>query len=56
MSSLPPLAQASDVVARLGRNITAQENLVKQLRQNRDYASVVAPFDGVVTQRNIDFG
>jgi RND family efflux transporter MFP subunit len=37
-------------------NVTAQENLVKQLRQNRDYASVVAPFDGVVTQRNIDVG
>jgi RND family efflux transporter MFP subunit len=37
-------------------NITAQENLVKQLRQNRDYASVSAPFDGVITQRNVDVG
>jgi RND family efflux transporter MFP subunit len=37
-------------------NVTAQENLVKQLRQNRDYASVVAPFDGVITQRNVDIG
>jgi RND family efflux transporter MFP subunit len=37
-------------------NIAAQESLVKQLRQNRDYASVVAPFDGVITQRNIDVG
>ena len=37
-------------------NVTAQENLVKQLRQNRNYASVVAPFDGVITQRNIDLG
>jgi RND family efflux transporter MFP subunit len=37
-------------------NVTAQENLVKQLRQNRDYASVVAPFDGVITQRNVDVG
>jgi RND family efflux transporter MFP subunit len=26
------------------------------LRQNRDYASIVAPFDGVVTQRNVDVG
>jgi RND family efflux transporter MFP subunit len=43
-------------VAAAKHNITAQENLVKQLRQNRDYASVVAPFDGVVTQRNIDVG
>jgi RND family efflux transporter MFP subunit len=39
------------------RNITwAQENLVKQLHQQRDYASVVAPFDGVITQRNVDLG
>jgi RND family efflux transporter MFP subunit len=37
-------------------NVTAQENLVKQLHQNRDYASVVAPFDGVITQRNVDVG
>jgi RND family efflux transporter MFP subunit len=37
-------------------NVTAQEKLVKQLRQNRDYASVVAPFDGVITQRNVDVG
>ena len=37
-------------------NVTAQENLVKQLRQNRDYASVVAPFDGIITQRNVDVG
>jgi RND family efflux transporter MFP subunit len=26
------------------------------LRQNRDYASVLAPFDGVITQRNVDVG
>jgi RND family efflux transporter MFP subunit len=37
-------------------NVTAQENLVKQLRQGRDYASLVAPFDGVITQRNVDVG
>jgi RND family efflux transporter MFP subunit len=34
----------------------AQENLLSVLRQNRDYASVVAPFDGVITQRNVDVG
>ena len=28
----------------------------RQLHQNRDYASVVAPFDGVITQRNVDVG
>jgi multidrug efflux pump subunit AcrA (membrane-fusion protein) len=37
-------------------NVTAQENVVKQLRQDRDYASVVAPFDGVITQPNVDVG
>jgi RND family efflux transporter MFP subunit len=37
-------------------NVTAQENLLKQLRQNRDYALVVAPFDGVIAQRNVDVG
>ena len=43
-------------VAAAKHNVTAQENQVKQLYQNRDYASVVAPFDGVITQRNVDVG
>ena len=30
-------------------NVAAQENLLRVLRQNRDYALVVAPFDGVIT-------
>lgn len=37
-------------------NIAAQENQLRVLHQNRDYASVVAPFEGVITQRNIDVG
>jgi hypothetical protein len=37
-------------------NVAAQENLLRVLRQNRDYASVVAPFDGIITQRNVDLG
>ena len=37
-------------------NVSAQERLLRVLRQNRAYASVVAPFDGVVTQRNVDVG
>src|SRR3984957_4089922 len=37
-------------------NATAQEHLLRMLRQDRDYALVVAPFDGVVTQRNVDVG
>jgi RND family efflux transporter MFP subunit len=43
-------------VAVAQHNVSAQENLIKQLRQNRDYASVIAPFDGVITQRNVDVG
>src|SRR5439155_7395180 len=37
-------------------NVAAQENLLKILRQQKAYQSVVAPFDGVVTQRNVDVG
>ena len=49
--------KAQDAVVDAAKhNVTAQENLVKQLRQDRDYASVVAPFDGVITQRNVDLG
>jgi RND family efflux transporter MFP subunit len=37
-------------------NVTAQENLLKVLRQDRQYALVIAPFDGVITKRNVDVG
>ena len=37
-------------------NVAAQEKMLMTLRQNRSYASVVAPFDGVITQRNVDVG
>lgn len=37
-------------------NVTAQENLLKTLRQDRNYALVTAPFNGVITQRNVDIG
>jgi RND family efflux transporter MFP subunit len=37
-------------------NVAAQENQLKVLHQNRDYASVIAPFDGVITKRNVDVG
>jgi RND family efflux transporter MFP subunit len=43
-------------VAAAQHNVAAQENLLKVLRQNRDYALVIAPFDGIITQRNIDVG
>jgi RND family efflux transporter MFP subunit len=37
-------------------NIAAQESLIRVLRQQKAYQTVVAPFDGVITQRAIDVG
>jgi RND family efflux transporter MFP subunit len=37
-------------------NDVAQENAIRVLRQQRDYLTVTAPFDGVVTMRNVDAG
>jgi RND family efflux transporter MFP subunit len=37
-------------------NIAAQQALIQVLSQQRDYLSVIAPFDGIVTQRNVDTG
>jgi RND family efflux transporter MFP subunit len=37
-------------------NVTAQEAQLSVLNQQKIYQRVVAPFDGVVTQRNIDVG
>jgi RND family efflux transporter MFP subunit len=37
-------------------NITAQEAQIRILEQEKAYQRVVAPFDGVITQRNIDNG
>jgi RND family efflux transporter MFP subunit len=37
-------------------NIVAQEAQLRVLNQQKSYLSVVAPFDGVITQRNIDVG
>lgn len=37
-------------------NVVAQQALIRVLKQQKDYQSVVAPFDGIVTQRNIDTG
>ena len=53
---LQTLKAREAAVAVAQHNVTAQESLVKQLHQNRDYASVIAPFDGVITQRNVDLG
>jgi RND family efflux transporter MFP subunit len=43
-------------VAVASANITAQEAQLRVLNQQKTYLSVVAPFDGVITQRNIDVG
>jgi RND family efflux transporter MFP subunit len=37
-------------------NIDAQAALIRMLRQQKAYQSVVAPFDGIITQRNVDTG
>jgi RND family efflux transporter MFP subunit len=37
-------------------NVTAQEAQLRVLNQQKTYQSVVAPFDGVITQRNVDIG
>jgi RND family efflux transporter MFP subunit len=37
-------------------NITAQQAQIRVLEQEKAYQRVVAPFDGVVTQRNVDNG
>jgi len=37
-------------------NIAAQQAQIRILEQEKDYQRVVAPFDGVITQRNIDNG
>jgi RND family efflux transporter MFP subunit len=43
-------------VAVAAANITAQGAQLRVLNQQKLYQSVIAPFDGVVTQRNIDIG
>jgi RND family efflux transporter MFP subunit len=49
--------KAQQAAVNLARaNVAAQEKLLMMLHQNRDYATVTAPFDGVITQRNIDVG
>jgi RND family efflux transporter MFP subunit len=50
------LQSQTAAVAAAEASVASQENLLKVLRQNRDYAPVVAPFDGVITQRNVDVG
>ncbi len=46
--------QAATEVAQ--SNIKAQQAQLLVLRQQKDYQKVVAPFDGTITQRNVDVG
>jgi multidrug efflux pump subunit AcrA (membrane-fusion protein) len=49
--------RANDAAVGVARaNIAAQDKLLMTLHQNRNYALVTAPFDGVITQRNVDVG
>jgi RND family efflux transporter MFP subunit len=43
-------------VAVAAANIKAQTAQIAVLHQQKDYQSVTAPFDGVITQRNVDIG
>jgi RND family efflux transporter MFP subunit len=38
------------------QNVRAQEAQLKVLQQQKDYQRVIAPFNGIVTQRNVDIG
>ncbi|TYL89500.1 efflux RND transporter periplasmic adaptor subunit [Bradyrhizobium rifense] len=46
--------QAAEAVAK--SNIAAQQAQIQVLEQDKAYQRVVAPFDGVITQRSIDHG
>jgi RND family efflux transporter MFP subunit len=49
--------RANDAAVGVARaNIAAQDKLLMTLRQDRNYALVTAPFNGVITQRNVDVG
>jgi RND family efflux transporter MFP subunit len=49
--------QARDAAVSVAQaNIVAQKAQLQVLNQQKAYQSVVAPFDGVITQRNVDIG
>jgi RND family efflux transporter MFP subunit len=50
------LAAQNAAVGIAQANVKQQQAQLMVLRQQKDYQSVVAPFDGVITQRNIDVG
>jgi RND family efflux transporter MFP subunit len=49
--------RAREAAVRLAQaNVRAQQSLLKMLNQQRAYDRIVAPFEGVITARNIDVG
>ena len=49
--------QAQEAAVAVARsNIAAQQNLIRVLNQQKAYQSVIAPFDGIITQRSVDVG
>ena len=49
--------KAQEAAVRVAQaNVTAEEAQVQVLHQQKIYQHVVAPFDGVITQRNVDVG
>jgi len=50
------LAAQNGAVGVAQANVKQQQAQLLVLRQQKSYQSVVAPFDGVITQRNIDVG
>jgi RND family efflux transporter MFP subunit len=49
--------QARDAAVSVAQaNIVAQNAQLRVLNQQKAYQSVIAPFDGVITQRNVDIG
>ncbi len=50
------LAAQQAAIAVAESNIAAQQALIRNLDQQKAYLSVIAPFDGIITQRNVDTG
>lgn len=55
-SALAALASQQATVTQVEAAVTQSEASVNQSRVNRDHTVIVAPIDGIVTQRNVDVG
>jgi multidrug efflux pump subunit AcrA (membrane-fusion protein) len=55
LTDTPTVTTDRSIAMRSGPT-SAQDKLLMVLHQNRDYALVTAPFNGVITQRNVDVG